>query len=503
MNEEIKREKKEGRIDLSNSIYVGDLPSSITESDLFRMFSTVGKVYTITIPRKDIGVEKGRRYAYVTFFDEVSVSSAISAFNFYVVDGMQIRVMPLNKESVVGNREGNVYIKHLPKETDNQTLHDTFSVFGKIISCKVEKGLDGKCTGVGYVQFQNPQIAQIAIGMINKLKVEGKDLVATQHMASSERENRKSEIDKIFTNVYVKNFPKEIEEEKLREELEKKGELTSFLAPRGPNGEMKGFAFANYRKHEDAVRAIEEMHGKPFPGQKREGPVFYIQRAKERSERGEEIIEKLGEEQKEQEGGKNVYIRNLPGKFELEAFQSHFGQYGTILSQKIETDEKNNRSYAYVYYSTKEEANEAVEKGSGSEFEGKQLDVVFFKPKRIRELEKSANQQVFSRRGQKSSVKEKRRGSPRQENASMGYEIYTLVLSLAPNYKQKIEQAGFATDDEFAKKITGMILELDSEEIRNAYSLGNVLSSYVEESLEEIIRHAEEEMSEEERSGEE
>ncbi|KAI5186797.1 hypothetical protein NEIRO03_2382, partial [Nematocida sp. AWRm78] len=40
----------------------------------------------------------------------------------------------------------------------------------------------------------------------------------------------------------------------------------------------------------------------------------------------------------------------------------------------------------------------------------------------------------------------------------------------------------------FAKKITGMILELDAEEVKRAAVLGNVLSNYVEESLEEIIR---------------
>ncbi|EIJ89039.1 polyadenylate-binding protein [Nematocida parisii] len=493
--QETQKEKKEGQIGKQNTIYVGDIPMATTESELFQIFSKVGQIYTISILRKEVSIVKDKCYAYVTFFDESSVPIAIETFNFYSLHGSQIRVMPFNKESVVGNREGNIVIKNLPKETDNQTLYDTFIVFGPILSCKVVKNNLSECTGVGYIQYKDPKVAEVAIQMINKIVLNGKKLCATQCIPNDKREKKRENVAKIFTNIYVKNFPAGITEEEIEAKLKEYGELTSFLAPRTDSGEMRGFAFANYQTHEMAAAAIEALHDKPFPGYPEGTENLYVQRAKLKNERVEEMLEYFSQVP-EHERRRNIYITNLPGELNEEDVVKYFSKYGPIVTYKLGTDAKNNRSYGYVFYQKAEDAAKAVELANKSEYCEQTLDVAFFKCKKLRELGKptyniyntAAGNGAYDPANGKGKKKAHVSPAAQDNGCTAGYQLYTLILSLAPNYTEKISQAGFANEEEFAKKITGMILELDAEEVKRAAVLGNVLSNYVEESLEEIIR---------------
>ena len=54
-------------------------------------------------------------------------------------------------------------LQNLDKDIDNKALHDTFSAFGNILSCKVALDLLGQSKGYGFVHYESDEAANMAI----------------------------------------------------------------------------------------------------------------------------------------------------------------------------------------------------------------------------------------------------------------------------------------------------------------------------------------------------
>ena len=121
------------------SLYVGDLRTDVGEFDLLRIFNAVGKISSIHVCR-DTETKKSLGYAYVNYCERRSAENALIQLNYWNIKGKSCRVMWSHHAKELNITEGgNVFVKHLHKEICNKDLHEIFSAFGKIISCKVTK----------------------------------------------------------------------------------------------------------------------------------------------------------------------------------------------------------------------------------------------------------------------------------------------------------------------------------------------------------------------------
>ncbi|XP_016045483.1 polyadenylate-binding protein 4 isoform X3 [Erinaceus europaeus] len=344
------------------SLYVGDLHSDVTEAMLYEKFSPAGPVLSIRVCR-DMITRRSLGYAYVNFQQPADAERALDTMNFDVIKGKPIRIMWSQRDpSLRKSGVGNVFIKNLDKSIDNKALYDTFSAFGNILSCKVVCDENGS-KGYAFVHFETQEAADKAIEKMNGMLLNDRKVFVGRFKSRKEREAELGAKAKEFTNVYIKNFGEEMDDDSLKELFSQFGKTLSVKVMRDPSGKSKGFGFVSYEKHEDASKAVEDMNGKEIGGK-----VIFVGRAQKKVERQAELkrkFEQLKQERISRYQGVNLYIKNLDDTIDDEKLRKEFSPFGSITSAKVMLEDGRSKGFGFVCFSSPEEATKAVTEMNG------------------------------------------------------------------------------------------------------------------------------------------
>ncbi|KAF2089711.1 polyadenylate binding protein [Saccharata proteae CBS 121410] len=321
----------------SASLYVGELDPSVTEAMLFELFSSIGQVASIRVCR-DAVTRRSLGYAYVNYNSSEDGEKALEELNYTLIKGKPCRIMWSQRDPALRKTgQGNVFIKNLDVAIDNKALHDTFAAFGNILSCKVAQDEMGNSKGYGFVHYETAEAATNAIKHVNGMLLNEKKVFVGHHIPKKDRMSKFEEMKANFTNVYVKNIDLEVTDDEFRDLFEKYGQITSAsLAHDGETGKSRGFGFVNYVRHEDAAKAVDELHDNDFRGQK-----LYVGRAQKKHEREEELRKQYEAARMEKQSkyqGVNLYVKNLDDEVDDEKLRDIFAPFGTITSAKVMRD---------------------------------------------------------------------------------------------------------------------------------------------------------------------
>ena len=354
----------------SASLYVGELDPAVTEAMLFELFSSMGQVASIRVCR-DAVTRRSLGYAYVNYNNTADGERALEELNYTVIKNRPCRIMWSQRDPLLRKTgQGNVFIKNLDTAIDNKALHDTFVAFGNILSCKVAQDEFGNSKGYGFVHYETGEAAANAIKHVNNMLLNEKKVYVGHHVARKDRESKFEEMKANFTNIYVKNIESEVTDDEFRALFENYGEITSASITRDPDtGKSRGFGFVNYVRHEDAAKAVEELHDKEFKGQN-----LYVGRAQKKYEREEELrkqheaarVEKASKYQ-----GVNLYVKNLHDDIDDEELRKIFAGSGTITSAKVMRDTGTERSDSPDKDTDKENKKASEKEGSEESVEAK------------------------------------------------------------------------------------------------------------------------------------
>ncbi|XP_062253827.1 polyadenylate-binding protein 4 isoform X2 [Platichthys flesus] len=344
------------------SLYVGDLHPDITEAMLYEKFSPAGPVLSIRVCR-DMITRRSLGYAYVNFSQPADAERALDTMNFDVVKGKPIRIMWSQRDpSLRKSGVGNVFIKNLDKTIDNKALYDTFSAFGNILSCKVVCDENGS-KGYAFVHFETQDAADRAIEKMNGMLLNDRKVFVGRFKSRKEREAELGARAKEFTNVYIKNFGDDMDDERLKVFFDKYGKTLSVKVMTDPTGKSRGFGFVSYEKHEDANKAVEDMNGTDLNGK-----TVFVGRAQKKMERQNELkrkFEMLKQERISRYQGVNLYIKNLDDTIDDEKLRKEFSPFGSITSAKVMLEEGRSKGFGFVCFSSPEEATKAVTEMNG------------------------------------------------------------------------------------------------------------------------------------------
>ncbi|XWS21223.1 hypothetical protein CRYUN_Cryun30bG0036900 [Craigia yunnanensis] len=366
---------------MPTSLYVGDLDFTVTDEQLFELFSQVAQVVSVRVCR-DLATGRSLGYGYVNYNNPRDAARALDLLNFAPLNNKPIRIM-YSQRDPSRRRSGaaNIFIKNLDKSIDQKALHDTFSSFGNILSCKISTDGFGQSKGYGFVQFDNEESAQNAIDKLNGMLINDKQVYVGHFLRKQERETALNKTK--FNNVYVKNLSESTTDEDLKTIFGEYGEITSAVVMRDADGKSKCFGFVNFENADDAVEAVEALNGKKF-----EEKEWYVGKALKKYEREHELKARFEQTMKEAADkfqGVNLYIKNLDDSFGDEKLKELFSEFGNITSCKVMRDPGGiSKDSGFVAFSTPEEAFRALAEMNGKMVASKPLYVALAQRKEER-----------------------------------------------------------------------------------------------------------------------
>uniref|UniRef100_A0A2K5P8F8 Polyadenylate-binding protein n=1 Tax=Cercocebus atys TaxID=9531 RepID=A0A2K5P8F8_CERAT len=302
-------------------------------------FSVAGPILSIRVCRDRI-TRGSLGHAYVNFQQPADAEC-----------GKPVRTMWSQREpSLRKSGIGNIFIKNLDKSIDNKALYDTVSVFGNIVSCKVVCDENGS-KGYGFVCFEMQEASERAFEKVNGM------LFVGRFKSRKKRETELGARAKEFTNVYIKNFGEDIDDERLKDLFGKFGPALSVKVMIDESGKSAVFGFVSFERHEDTqlwMRLMEmELSGKQI----------YVVRVQKNVEQQTELkrkLELMKQDRITRYWNVNLYVKNLDDGIDDEHLQKSFLHlckgYDGGWSQQV---------FGFVCFSSPEEAPKAVTEMNG------------------------------------------------------------------------------------------------------------------------------------------
>jgi polyadenylate-binding protein len=197
-----------------------------------------------------------------------------------------------------------------------------------------------------------------------------------------EREKELGEKAKLYTNVYVKNFGDELNDETLFEMFKPFGEITSHRVMT-KDTKSRGFGFVAFESADAAEEAVKALNGKKLGEEK----ILYVGRAQKKNERQMELkrkFEQIKIERMSRYQGVNLYVKNLDDSIDDERLRKEFTPFGTITSAKVMMEDGRSKGFGFVCFSAAEEATKAVTEMNGRIVGSKPLYVALAQKKEDR-----------------------------------------------------------------------------------------------------------------------
>lgn len=312
----------------AGNIFIKNLDTKIDSKQLFDTFSIFGNILSCKVSTKlEDGSSLG--YGFVHYESEDDAKKAISKVNNKIILEKKVTVemykSKQERQKKKASQYTNLFVKNLPADYTIEKLNTLFGVHGEIASCVVKKSVVKKkapkaapapvegeeaaapavveapkaeelSSCFGFVDFKEHASALKAVeAFANDFKVEDREIYvapaikkkAREEQLKSKFEAMKAERAKQFAgvNLYIRNFNEAMDEEKLRVIFSDYGNITSTKVMRDEaTGKSKGFGFVSFSTPDEATKAVTKANNRMV-----DGKPLYVAMAQPRSERKEQL----------------------------------------------------------------------------------------------------------------------------------------------------------------------------------------------------------------------
>jgi polyadenylate-binding protein len=207
----ISRKERQSKLDEMKAqftnLYVKNLDPEMSQEDFEKLFVSFGSVTSALISVDEEGKSKG--FGFVNFENHEEAQRAVDTLHDTEINGRKLFVSRAQKKAEreeelrrsyeqakmekLSKYQGvNLYIKNLEDDVDDEKLRAEFEVFGTVTSCKVMRDEKGTSKGFGFVCFSTPDEATKAVAEMNNKMIGTKPLYVS---LAQRREVRRQQLE--------------------------------------------------------------------------------------------------------------------------------------------------------------------------------------------------------------------------------------------------------------------------------------------------------------------
>ncbi|XP_075050971.1 RNA-binding protein 47 isoform X7 [Mixophyes fleayi] len=246
-----------------------------------------------------------------------------------------------------------VFVGKIPRDVYEDELVPAFESVGRIYEMRLMMDFDGKNRGYAFVMYTLKHEAKRAVRELNNFEIRPGRLLGVCCSVDNCR-------------LFIGGIPKMKKREEILEEISKvtEGVLDVIVyASAADKMKNRGFAFVEYESHRAAAMARRKL----MPGRiQLWGHQIAVDWAEPEIDVDEDVMETV----------KILYVRNLMIETSEDTIKQIFGQYNLGCVERV----KKIRDYAFVHFTSRDDAVQAMRNLNGTELEGSCIEVTLAKP---------------------------------------------------------------------------------------------------------------------------
>ncbi|XP_024914099.1 RNA-binding protein 47 isoform X5 [Cynoglossus semilaevis] len=246
-----------------------------------------------------------------------------------------------------------IFVGKIPRDVYEDELVPVFESVGRIYEMRLMMDFDGKNRGYAFVMYTEKHEAKRAVRELNNYEVRPGRLLGVCSSVDNCR-------------LFIGGIPKSKKREEILEEVSKvtEGVLDVIVyASAADKMKNRGFAFVEYESHRAAAMARRKL----MPGRiQLWGHQIAVDWAEPEIDVDEDVMETV----------KILYVRNLMMETSEETIRQVFSQWNPGCVERV----KKIRDYAFVHFTSRDDAVLAMDHLNGTEVEGSCIEVTLAKP---------------------------------------------------------------------------------------------------------------------------
>ncbi|XP_041840135.1 RNA-binding protein 47 isoform X5 [Melanotaenia boesemani] len=246
-----------------------------------------------------------------------------------------------------------IFVGKIPRDVYEDELVPVFESVGRIYEMRLMMDFDGKNRGYAFVMYTEKHEAKRAVRELNNYEVRPGRLLGVCSSVDNCR-------------LFIGGIPKTKKREEILEEVSKvtEGVLDVIVyASAADKMKNRGFAFVEYESHRAAAMARRKL----MPGRiQLWGHQIAVDWAEPEIDVDEDVMETV----------KILYVRNLMMETSEETIRQVFSQWNPGCVERV----KKIRDYAFVHFTSRDDAVLAMDNLNGTEIEGSCIEVTLAKP---------------------------------------------------------------------------------------------------------------------------